>query len=178
MEYAVELYFDSATENAIMALANKIAQRGISRRFLEYKTRPHLTLACFHDVDECLGSQVLQDFAKQHVKKPAHLGSVGMFPDSRTIFLAPIMTKELYEYQKDLHEAMRLFDTSGWAWYHPDRWAPHCTLALTGEDAENAFFEASDLVLHEFQKLSGAFESVGLVKITFPVEEVYTVELA
>lgn len=178
MEYAVELYFDKKTESVLFELANKIAQRGISRKFLEYKTRPHLTLACFHDMDERLGIRILQEFAKRHVKKPAHLGSVGMFPDSGTVFLAPIMTKELYGYQRDLYEAMRSFDTTGWDWYCPDRWAPHCTVALTKDDAENAFFEASDLVLHEFQKLSGVFVSVGLVKITFPVEEVYTVELA
>lgn len=178
MQYAVELYFDQKTESAIFALANKIAQRGISRKFLEYNTRPHLTLACFNDVDESLGSQILQEFAKQHTKKPAYLGSVGMFPDSRTIFISPIMTKEMYDIQKDLHEAMRSFDTAGWEWYCPDRWAPHCTVALTKDDAGNAFFEASDLVLHEFQKLSGTFVSIGLVKITFPVEELYTVELA
>ena len=29
----------------------------------------------------------------------------------------------------------------------------------------------------EFRKMSGSFASIGLVKITFPVEEIFTVEL-
>ena len=35
----------------------------------------------------------------------------------------------------------------------------------------------SDLILREFKKMSGQFVAVGLVKITFPVEEIYTIEL-
>lgn len=54
---------------------------------------------------------------------------------------------------------------------------PHCTLALTKEDRDDAFYKASDLILHEFRKMSGKFVSIGLVKITFPVEEVRTIEL-
>ena len=31
--------------------------------------------------------------------------------------------------------------------------------------------------LYEFQKISGEFVAIGLVKISFPVEEIFTVEL-
>ena len=37
--------------------------------------------------------------------------------------------------------------------------------------------ERSDLILHEFTKMSGRFVSVGLVKISFPVEEICTFDL-
>ena len=53
----------------------------------------------------------------------------------------------------------------------------HCTLALTKEDDEEVFYKASNLILHEFKKISGKFVSIGLVKISFPVEEIYTVDL-
>lgn len=53
---------------------------------------------------------------------------------------------------------------------------PYCTLALTKEDDEDIFFKASDLILREFEKISGMFVSM-LVKITFPVDEIFTVEL-
>jgi len=33
-------------------------------------------------------------------------------------------------------------------------------------------------VLHEFKKLHGQFVSIGLVKITFPAQELHTVALA
>nr|WP_308629148.1 2'-5' RNA ligase family protein [uncultured Eisenbergiella sp.] len=177
MQYAIEMYFDTATEKAIYNVANKIAERGISSKFMDWKTRPHVTLACFNDVDEDRCQKLLKDFAITHGKKPAYLGSVGMFNDTKTIFLSPIMTKTMYDLQRELQERMNVFDTAGWEWYLPDRWVPHCTVALTGEDPEEAFFDAADLVLHEFEKLQGTFTSLGLVKVTFPVEELYTVEL-
>jgi len=41
MLYAVELYFDKETEEKIMRLLNGIAKKGISKRYLEWQTRPH-----------------------------------------------------------------------------------------------------------------------------------------
>lgn len=35
MQYAIELYFDEATEKKLMHLAQMIADRGISTKFLE-----------------------------------------------------------------------------------------------------------------------------------------------
>lgn len=177
MQYAIEMYYDDVTEKAIYDLAIKIAEKRISSKFLEWKTRPHITLACFNDVDEEKCKKLLNNFAAKHTKKPAYIGSVGMFNDSKTIFLSPIMTKEMYDLQRDLHECMNSFDTNGWEWYCPDRWMPHCTVALTKEDPERAFLDAADYVLHEFKKIQGTFQSVGLVKVSFPVEELCTVEL-
>lgn len=83
----------------------------------------------------------------------------------------------MYQFQRELFESLKEFDAKGWEWYRSDRWVPHCTIALTGEDNEEAFFQASDLVLREFRKISGKFVEIGLVKITVPVEELYTVDL-
>ena len=73
---------------------------------------------------------------------------------------------------------MNEFDTTGWEWYCPNSWMPHCTVALTKDDEEEVFYKASDLILREFKKLVGEFVSIGLVKISFPVEEIHTVDLA
>lgn len=177
MQYAIELYFDEKTESQLMELAQKIADEKISTKFLEWKTRPHLTLACFNDVDEddCRGK--LKDFVTNYRVLPAYIGSVGMFNDTRTIFVSPVMNRDMYQFQRELYECLQGFDASGWEWYCPDRWVPHCTIALTRDDEEDAFFRASDLMLHSFQKLCGEFTSIGLVKITFPVEEIFTIDL-
>lgn len=172
MQYAIELYFDPETEKQLLLLCQKIADAGISTRFLEWKTRPHLTLACFSDVDEAECVERLKAFAASHTGMPACLGSVGMFTDSRTIFASPIMTSAMYRFQRELHECMQGFDTKGWEWYLPERWVPHCTLALTKDDGDDAFYRASELVLREFCKTAGMFVSVGLVKISFPVQEI------
>ena len=52
MTYAIEMYFDKETEEKIMSLAKKVADAGLSTKYLEWKTRPHITLAVFNDVGE------------------------------------------------------------------------------------------------------------------------------
>ena len=51
----------------------------------EYK---HLTLACFNDVDEEKCIELLKSFAQTHRKMPAYIASVGMFNDTKTIFVS------------------------------------------------------------------------------------------
>ena len=174
MTYAIEMFFDSETEEKIMSLAIKIADAGLSTKYLEWKTRPHVTLAVFNDVDEERCTQLLERFAKNHKAFPAFLDSVGMFNDTKTIFLSPTMTRSMYDLHSELYALMNEFDSQGWEWYQPDGWVPHCTIALTSEDEENTFYQASNLILREFEKLEGLYNSVGLVKITFPVEELVT----
>ena len=177
MKYAIELYFDKETEYQLFRLAQRVAEEKLSTKFLEWKTRPHLTLACFNDIDEEKCIRLLKEFAHAHNRMPAYIGSVGMFSDTKTIFVSPIMTSGMYQFQRELHESLSGFDTKGWEWYCPDRWVPHCTIALTRDDPEDIFYKASDLILHEFRKLAGQFTSIGLVKITFPVQELFTVKL-
>lgn len=177
MQYAVELYFDKVTEQKLFNLAKRVADENLSTKFLEWKTRPHLTLACFNDVDEEKCIKLLKEFANSHKRMSAYIASVGMFTDTKTIFVSPMMNSSMFQFQRELHEYLKDFDKKGWEWYCPDRWVPHCTIALTGEDEDSVFYKASDLILHEFEKMYGEFVSIGLVKITFPVEEIYTIEL-
>ena len=177
MQYAIELFFDKETEEKLFALAQRVAEEKLSTKYLEWKTRPHVTMACFNDIDEEKCKRQLESFAKAHNAIPVHFASVGMFNDTRAIFASPVMTESMYQLQRELHEYMKGFDTKGWEWYCPNTWVPHCALAMTGEDADDVFYKASDLILHEFRKMSGMFVSVGLIRITFPVEEIFTVKL-
>ncbi len=177
MQYVVGLYYDKDTEQQIESLARKIADAGISSKLLEWNTKPHITLGCFHDIDEVKCIEKLRNFADKHEAVPAYLDSVGMFNDTRTIFLAPTMNHSMYKLHSDLHECLDGFDKSGCEWYCPDEWVPHCTVALTREDDEEAFFRASDLVLREFRKIKGQFVSIGLGKMIFPVEEIVRIQL-
>lgn len=178
MQYAIELFFDKETENRLFHLAERVAEEKISTKYLEWKTRPHITLACFSDVDEALCAEKVGIFAQSHKVMPVHFGSIGMFTDTRAIFASPIMNMDMYLLHSELHECLKDFDTKGWEWYCPNRWVPHCGLALTGQDDSDAFFKASDLLLREFEKMSGEFVEIGLVKISFPVEEIYSAQLS
>lgn len=177
MQYAIELYFDIETERKIMRLSNMIASNGISTRFVEWKTRPHVTLACYNDVDEDSCKKLLSEFVEGEKAFPAYLTSVGMFTDTKTIFISPLMNSNLHGLQRRLYELLHDFNNKGWKWYSPDGWVPHCTLALNREDEEDAFYKASELVLRNFHKMEGVFCKIGLVKVTYPVHEVFTLNL-
>ena len=177
MKYAIELYFDKETEKKLLHLVQRLADENLSTKFLEWKTRPHLTLACFNDINEQKCIEQLKQFAKNHKIIHADISSIGMFNDTKTIFVSPVMNRSMYQLQAELHTRLKEYDTTGWEWYCPDNWVPHCTLALTGEDEDSVFYKASDLILREFKKMSGEFIAVGLVQITFPVKEIFTANL-
>ena len=177
MQYAIELFFNKEMETKIFRYVERIAEKKLSTKYLEWKTRPHVTLACFNDVDEKECIDRLKQFAEKQQALPAYIGSVGMFTDTKTIFLSPIMTSSMYQVQRELHECLNDFDTQGWEWYVPDRWVPHCGIAIMSEDDEESYYKACDLVLREFEKVNGIFSEIGLVKISFPVEEIFTVSL-
>lgn len=174
MVYAIEMYFDNKTEKQIMDLAKKVADAGISTKYLEWKTRPHITLGVFNDVDEEKCRNLLAQFAANHTPFDAHLHSVAAWNDSKVVFLNPNMTKRLYDINHEIYELMDGSDTKGWEQYLPENWAAHCTVALTGQDGDEALYKANELILREFKKIYGTYDSVGLVKITFPVEELET----
>ena len=181
MQYSIELYYDEETEKKLSALAQKVADEKLSTKFIDWNTRPHLTLACFNDVDEEKCIELLKEFANNHKVMPAYIGSVGMFNDTKTIFVSPIMNKNMYQFHDELHTALKKFDSASWEWYYPDRWIPHSTIALTQEDADEVFYKVSDLILHEFEKIDGEFTAIGLTKITFPayppLEEICAIAL-
>ena len=120
MQYAIELYFDKETEQRLTDLIQSVADKQLSKKFLEWKTRPHLTLACFNDVNEQDCIEKLIDFARTHKQLPAYIGSVGMFTDTKTIFVSPVMNESMYQFQKELCEHLSGFNTTGFEWYLPN----------------------------------------------------------
>lgn len=178
MTYAVVLYLDKETERKIMGLVQKLADNKLSTKFLEYKVRPHVTLAMFHDVDENRCAELLKEFAGERKALPAFLDSVGMFNDTKAVFINPTMTRNMYQFHSALHEVLKEFDTRGFEWYLPDGWVPHCAVAMNGEDTEDAFYKSSELVLREFRKMEGTYAELGLIKVTMPVEEIATIPFA
>lgn len=96
MQYAIELYYDMETEEKLYVLSKKVADAKLSTKFMEWKTRPHPTLACFNDVDEEKCIIRLKKFAKNHIQMPAYIASVGMLTDTKTIFSSPVMNNAMY----------------------------------------------------------------------------------
>jgi 2'-5' RNA ligase len=171
MLYAVELYFNKETEEKIMRLPQGLAEKGLSTRYLEWKTRPHITLGLFNNIDLEKCDKLLKEFAKEVTSLPAHLSSIGIFNNSRCIFLSPVVTRELLQLHLNFHNIFSFCDHSGYEYYLPDSWVPHCAVMLGDSDNDNDFCESAKHVIENYGVLHGLFSEISFVEITMPVKE-------
>lgn len=72
----------------------------------------------------------------------AHICSVGIFPDTKTIFVSPVMTVRMYQFHQELYESLK-----------------------------NLIQRAGNGIVQTLGR------RIALVKLTFPVEELFTVKL-
>ena len=84
------------TEEKLYALSKKVSDAKLSTKFMEWKTRPHPTLACFNDLEEEKCIIPLKNNAKKYIQMPVYVASVGMLSDTKTIFASPVMNNAMY----------------------------------------------------------------------------------
>ena len=63
MQYAIELFFNEEMEKELFHYAQRIAEEKLSTKYLEWKIRLRITLACVHDVDEKACTETIKLFA-------------------------------------------------------------------------------------------------------------------
>jgi len=171
MRYAIELYFDKETEEKIMNLANGIAEKGISKRYLEWQTRPHITLGIFNDIDIEKCDKLLEEIAGQVKSFPAYLSSIGVFNNTKCVFLSPVITNELLELHNKIHNTFKFCDHKGSEYYLPGRWVPHCAVMLGDAGDDITLYEAVKYVIDNYEVLNGSFCEMSFVEVTMPVKE-------
>ena len=115
-----------------------------------------MTLACFNNVNEMQCIEQLKAFADRHNTMHAHICSVGIFPDTKTIFVSPVMTVRMYQFHQELYESLKNFDTKGWEWYCPDTWAPHCTGKTYISSRRTVYCEIKEAVKLQIRKYQSA----------------------
>ena len=130
MPFAVELFFDTVTENKIYNAWNVIQKAGISSPLLDAGYRPHVSLGVCNRIDPNAFEANLSTFAASVAPFPLTLSSVGIFPGTEgVIFLGVTVTEHLL----DVHAAFdRIFRTHAQErseHYGVGNWVPHCTLA-------------------------------------------------
>ena len=178
MKYGIGLYFDGETEKKIMKLPCLLASRGITRRYLDMRVRPHIALAVFNDiedVDRCSG--LLAGYAESVGSFPVKFSSIGVFNNSKIVFLAPVVTFDLLEMNRKINDIFCFCDNTGSEYYLPGSWVPHCAVALTGEDDSPVLDKAAKLVIDNFEVISGRVVAACLAEISAPVKELSVFDL-
>lgn len=109
------------------------------------------------------------ELADHAVAVELHHESVEAFVEPQPVlYLAPAASRSL----RALHERfVDLLDARAWSWltayYRPDHWQPHCTVAMEFDPAR--LDEASALLRDQFSPLTAACEGLQLIEFR-PVE--------
>lgn len=176
MTYSIGLFFDQKTEEEIRRIWQVLAESQISDYLHFSNNRPHITLAIFEDLDLVKTSDLLCDLAGHFQVFDISFQSVGIFPNT-TVFLAPLVTRELLDFQKKLHEHFLSFSKlPEMPYFLPGKWVPHCSLAIDFESGKQ--LEAIQKILNDVHlPLNGKAVELGLTSF-HPVIHLMKCELS
>ncbi len=127
MGFAVELFLNeregAVIREAFAALGSPMATIGAS---------PHVSLAVFGDEVDCEGLvAATEQFAQATKPFTIRFSSIGVFPtEEAVLFLAPVVTSELLDLHRRLHDELTVRGIRGDPLYVPGAWVPHCTIAI------------------------------------------------
>src|SRR4051812_5977590 len=176
MGFAVEMYFDEKTEKALRDLRKVLSEAGVRPVLDEIGDRPHISLAVFSQIDVDVMLEELDGFARETRALPITLSAIGAFATADAVlFLTPAITQDLMDVHWDFHQMLGDLKMHPHAYYQPDRWVPHSTIAQNVEDAMAG--KAFDVLRKSFKPISGKLVEMGLVRFR-PVENIGVYPLA
>lgn len=118
-EYAVILCFDAVFAEEVKRIWNHLNYNA---------TQPHITLADFNQIDLNSFEQDFNTFFQDFQSFEVNFSSVGFFPKTTTVYLAPTITNTLWNLHQAFHDKFSKYDISPQSYYIPNHWVPHCTL--------------------------------------------------
>lgn len=129
MPVAIELFLGEPGANVVRQIWQQIAEAGISSHLHESGIRPHLTLAASDRVGDLSVETMLREWGAATRPRQITFNGLGLSPSERAnVFLTPIVTSDLLELHRELHDKLEGLLVSPWTRYLPGHWVPHCTL--------------------------------------------------
>lgn len=160
-EIAVELYFDEATEQAILKLRDRLYDEEITPEPGLIEARPHISLTILQGDEIPFG--LLEEFAGVTPSPKVRLTSVSSFGAAEgVLFLAPTPDDRLLGLHRDLHDRLERSAYTSRASYRPELWVPHCTIEK--DIPWSRMPEAFGIVIEHFKPIEGELIEVGAVR--------------
>ncbi|MDQ3022268.1 MAG: 2'-5' RNA ligase family protein [Bacteroidota bacterium] len=139
MPYAAVLVPDTESINKICTISKLLYADNFSNYLFQTTLEPHITLGIFNNINPDEIKDKLNFFCKSITKIKLILSQIGIFPTEETvIFLAPVMTKELFNIHVLFNQIFSDFKLSMDKYYLPDNWVPHFTLGMNINDLATA----------------------------------------
>jgi 2'-5' RNA ligase len=130
MPFAIQLFFDPASDSTVRHLWAEIASRGLPFPLRDSGNRPHVSLAIYRQIDATVCADLLNSFAQTQAPFALSIASLGIFPgEQAVVFLAPIGSPHLFDLHRQVHQLFQDTGVLPSPYYLPGQWTPHCTLA-------------------------------------------------
>lgn len=127
--FAIETFFDEASETRVRAVWQRIAAAGLPSTLLAHGHTPHVSLAVAEDLDPLAFAPVLAAFAASEPALSIRLASAATFATAEgVLFLGVVATRVLLERHERFHSRFERAARGAWPYYRPGHWVPHCTL--------------------------------------------------
>ena len=167
MAYAVELFFDAATEAALRRLWDALENAGLTMAQQQKHYRPHVSLGGCRDLrDAAMLLRTLETLATEQAGPlPVTLSHLGIFSRGEgVVFYGATVTTPLLVLHRRFHAQFTSAALDWSPFYEPGHWVPHCTLAysLTPDRLSEAVALLQSKVT---PSLSGLLTSIALVEI-------------
>ena len=165
MPFAVELRFNTQSEERIFDVWNVIHEAGISSSVLEASYRPHVSLGVCNRLDASAFEAELSTFAASVAPFSLSLSSVGIFPGAEgVVFLGATVTEQLLNIHAAFHKFFEKHAQEQWAYYAVGNWVPHCTIA--SGLSEHQIAQAVAVCRQISLPISAEITGVGLVEVS------------
>ena len=128
--YAIVLYFDDTTNKIIGNIIERAASLSGNNYMLDINIPPHVTLGCFFSDKQVDLHERVESFVKSVTPFEVTFHSIGAF-EPYVLFASPVKDECLTQLNALLHESLlNSYEPAENANYLPDRWMPHCSLAV------------------------------------------------
>lgn len=128
--YAIVLYFDNTTNKIIGNMIERTAALSGNSYMLDINIPPHVTLGCFFSDEQANLLEKVESFTKNITPFEVTFKSVGAF-EPYVLFVSPVKDECLTQLNASLNESLlNDYKPAENANYLPDRWMPHCSLAV------------------------------------------------
>ena len=136
--YAIVLYFDANTNDTIRKIIARTATLSGNNYMLDINIPPHVTLGCFFSDEHGHLTERVESFVKNITPFEVTFNAIGSF-EPYVLFASPMKDKKLTQLNALLHELLLSnYEPAENSNYLPDRWMPHCSLAVRLDEEQFA----------------------------------------
>ena len=162
--YAFIAYFDYETEELLKNLWKNLSEKNITQYGLDVKgKRPHITIADYDNLSKNKFIALLDEFYNNKSSVDVELNTLGSFINTGTLFIAPMLSRELFDFHREHHNYFKIFNDNEKSFYIPGKWTPHCTIAsrLNEDNMIQAFKHCKS----NLPKIYGEISEVALIEV-------------